>query len=436
MKLTDPNYCAIIVKLNSTVKLEGLDNLVGAPILGMNALISNFYQTGELYVLLPTEVELSHEFCYENNLYDRHELNKVPIVKGYVSTKRRVRAIRLRGHNSNALLLKLDSLKYTGYDLLTLKEGDSFNELNGHEICKKYVVRRQYSTGQKPPKVRKLKMRQLYDSKLMPEHVDTMHWGRNHHKVSDDARVVVSQKLEGTSARFANQKVVRYPKWIIGALTKLYAAGYGNWRITKYIERLFRKFEYSPVAGSRRVIKLRELEQSHYYNEDVWNKVLDWIAHLIPKNWVIYGEIIGWDGEKAIQPKYTYHLPKGSMDFFVYRIAIVNEDGISVDLGYDTMKKWCEETGLKICPEIWRGKKSDFDYQSYMDIRYKDSGFSQCLQLSDKDTVDEGVVIRIEDGEMTPTLYKAKSPIFLNFETKQLDNDVVSIEDMESKDVQ
>jgi hypothetical protein len=95
------------------------------------------------------------------------------------------------------------------------------------------------------------------------------------------------------------------------------------------------------------------------------------------------------------------------------------------------MKKWCAENGVKICPEMWRGHKKDFNYEDFMDMRYVDRGYSQCLPLSDPKTVDEGVVIRIDNG-LTPSLYKAKSPVFLGHETKQLDDGVVSIEDEES----
>lgn len=423
--LNNQNYCATIVKIHSTVSLNGLDNLVGAPLFGFTALIPKWYDLNQLYVLFTAESQLSERYCHENNLFDKPELNKDKEKKGYVNSKRRVRAIKLKGNISSAFIMSLDSLSYTGVDLSTLKEGDVFNIIGGEEICKKYIIKYQHSQGQgKPraPKIRGLSM----DAKVFPEHIDTSHWARNQDKIDGETDIIVSQKIHGSSFRLTNQRVMQYPKWLV----KLHANKYGN-KVFNWIEKYFRKFEYKTVAGSRTVIKLRDSENTGYYNEDIWNKALDRIAHLIPKNWVIYGELVGWVGQSAIQKNYTYDVPQGDFHMYIYRIAIVNEDGLSVDLSFDCMHKWCTNNGLMICPEMWRGKKKDFDYAKYMDIRYKDVGYTQCVPLSNKDTVDEGVVVRV-DGDLTPKLFKAKSPIFLGHETKQLDDNVVSIEDEES----
>lgn len=416
--LTDENYCATIVKIKSTVPLNGLDNLVGAPMFGFTALIPKWYDINELYVLFTAESQLSEEYCYENNLYDDASLNKDRSKKGCVNSKRRVRAVKLRGNISSAFLMPLSSLSYTG-PISWLAEGDTFNILNGQDICKKYFVK-----TPRPPRTAKLpKIRQSkIDSKLFPPHIKTTQWGRNIDNIDDEQDIIVSQKIHGTSFRLTNQKVIEYPNW----LKKFY-----RYRIFNFVEKYFRRPVYKTIAGSRTVVKNRETDQAGYYSEDIWNKALDRVAHLIPKNWVIYGELIGWVSQKPIQKNYTYNLPQGQFDMYVYRIAMVNDDGVSVDLSFDTMKHWCKENGLKICPEMWRGKKKDFDYTKYMDIRYNESGYTQCIPLSDKDTVDEGVVIRI-DNDLTPTFLKAKSPIFLGHETKLADENNVSIEDEES----
>ena len=63
-----------------------------------------------------------------------------------------------------------------------------------------------------------------------------------------------------------------------------------------------------------------------------------------------------------------------------------------------------------------------------MDIKFYESGYKHAVRLSDDSPCDEGVVIRIEGG-LCPALYKAKSPMFLAKETKDLDNNIVSMED-------
>jgi hypothetical protein len=64
--------------------------------LGLQALVSKDYKEGDLYVIFPAEVQLSHEFCSNNNLYRHSELNANPEAKGYIEDNRRVKAVKLR----------------------------------------------------------------------------------------------------------------------------------------------------------------------------------------------------------------------------------------------------------------------------------------------------------------------------------------------------
>jgi hypothetical protein len=44
--------------------------------------------------------------------------------------------------------------------------------------------------------------------------------------------------------------------------------------------------------------------------------VMGKIRDLIPKNTIVYGEIIGWSGDSYIQEYYTYNVPKGNFELF------------------------------------------------------------------------------------------------------------------------
>jgi hypothetical protein len=82
--------------------------------------------------------------------------------------------------------------------------------------------------------------------------------------------------------------------------------------------------------------------------------------------------------------------------------------------------------------ELWRGKLKDFKVEDYLDIRFFESGARNCLWLGDnKDLVDEGVVVRID--RRTPYCLKAKSPKFLEHETKMLDKGVEDLESSQSE---
>lgn len=223
--------------------------------------------------------------------------------------------------------------------------------------------------------------------------------------------------IHNTSARFTNAKVKRklslWEEWL-------------KWFGVKVEE-----YEWDTLAGSRRVIKDTKAEKDHvhYYDEDVWNATLEEIAHLIPKNWVIYGEIIGWTGDKPIMKNYTYQIPKGQKEFYVYRITVVNDDGVVLDMAWDQIKEFCNNNGLKHVPELWRGLHKNFNADDWMNIKFKESGFKS-LPLDKKSPCDEGVCVRREG--ITPYVTKAKSPDFLVHETKQLDSGEADMETEES----
>ncbi|WP_205868988.1 hypothetical protein [Mycobacterium colombiense] len=201
MKLDAPknnNYAATIVCVRNLIELDGLDNLVGVPVLGHQALTQKDVKHGQLRVAFTAETQLSEDFCAINNLYRDATLNKDPAETGYLEKNRRVRAIKLRGHTSNALLMPLSSLAYTGFDVHGLLEGDTFDTLNGHEICRKYEIQRHV---QNPAKSKVEKAFKRVDKKLFPEHLETDQYHRNKHLLKAGREVVVTQKLHGTSFR-------------------------------------------------------------------------------------------------------------------------------------------------------------------------------------------------------------------------------------------
>lgn len=201
-------------------------------------------------------------------------------------------------------------------------------------------------------------------------------------------------------------------------------------KVDNFLRRFYpAKYEWKTIAGSRTVIK-DNYAQSGYYSHDIWNDTLLKIQHLIPKNWVIYGELVGWTPNGGpIQKNYTYSIPPGQMEFFVYRIAIVNDDGIQVDLSWNAIVDFCTKAGMKHVPVLWSGYHKDFDVEKYMDVRYADLGFNS--PKLDPGFNDEGVIIRKEG--MMPLLLKAKCQTFLLHESQEADKGIVDVETQESQ---
>lgn len=429
LKLNEPknkNYAANIVRPRVSVPLDGLDNLVAIPLLGYQALVSKNTVLNELMVLFTAESQLSLEYASENNLHRHSDLNKNEAEAGYLEDSRRVKAIKLRGHRSDALLMPLSSLAFTGAKLNELQEGDILDVLNGHDIVKKYYVK-EPGTNRRVDKNAVPKFRRV-DEIFLPLHFDTDSYFRNSNAIPDDAEIVVTQKLHGTSVRIANTIVKRKLNW--------------KERLAKKLGVKVAETEFDHVYGSRRVIKdPNNPDQKHFYDssgDDVWTLNGRKIDTLVPENYVLYGELIGWTPEgQPLQKNYTYDVPGGEAHLYIYRVAIVTNGGLLIDLNWDQVKDFTNLSGLKHVPELWRGKHSDFDANNWIDINFDWHGvrdkyitFSTNetpVPLSDKNTVDEGVVVMTYVGR-APYFLKAKSPKFLEHETKILDQGIVDIE--------
>lgn len=198
------------------------------------------------------------------------------------------------------------------------------------------------------------------------------------------------------------------------------------------------RFIYDYVYGSRTVIKDPNDPNSGFYGEDLWTSTGKRLEGLLPKGTVVYAEIVGWtDGNAPIQKGYTYGIPEGQRELYIYRITQINPDGYSVDLSWEQIVEFCLNNGLKHVPVLWAGEYrsgdetygTPGDITSVLDLNLHERVTRAALPVG-KGLVDEGVCIRREG--LKPIILKAKSPIFLQHETKLLDKEVVDIEAEES----
>jgi hypothetical protein len=409
------NYCATIVKIHNLVNLNGLDNLVGFPCFGNLALLSKDHFVGETGVLFTAETQLSPDFCYENSLYREKESNKDKDRVSYLENSRRVKALKLRGNVSTALFMPLSSLSYLGVNIEDFKEGQTFTHINDKEVCRKYIIN---TPGEKKKNKQKGETKKrIVDENVFKQHIETEFFLRNLRNFHDNDWIIVTEKIHSTSGRFGHIKVDRELKWYE--------------RVAKFFGVKVQEKEYKRVCGSRRVVKVDGSEQSFYKN-DVWKETLEKTQHLIPKDVVIYSEIVGWDGDKPLQKDYTYQMPQGTIQSYIYRIATVNDDGFMVDWSWNQIKDFCKKTGMKHVPEIWQGYFKDFDYTIYENKKFREElGLTQCLPLDPEAPCSEGVVVRLENG-LVPYLTKFKSPDFYLHEGCQISAGRVDIESEES----
>lgn len=425
MKLSAPgnrNYSAQVVRVSAVIEPPGLDNLVACPVLGHSALTTRGIRVGDLRLAFTAETALSPEYAEENDLHRDPELNKTGCA-GYLEKNRRIRAIKLRGNRSDALLMPLESVAYTGICPGDLQEGDCFDSLNGHSICTKYELPMKRSGTRAQSKIEKAFKR--VDEKIFPRHLETDQYWRSKDALKPNREVVITQKLHGCLWRGGRVPVLRNLTW------REKAARWFGVRVDDY--------EWDVVFGSNRVIKdSHNPDQRHFYGRDLWTEYGQRVEDLIPDGVILYGELIGWtknaDGEDIpIQRNYTYNQPKGSCELFVYRVANVNRQGHLSDLSWQGVKDFCASRGLKWVPELYRDIPmfvEDEVLDPYLDSRFfecTDAGwYEDPIPLSDKETVDEGFCLR-QDG-IVPTILKAKSGIFLAHESKLLDAGELDIE--------
>jgi RNA ligase-like protein len=407
MKLEKPeneNYSATVIEVASVNVLENCDNVVGVPLLGYQAIVSKDTQVGDVGVLFTAETQLSEEYVKENNLYRHSELNKDAEKAGYLEDNRRVKAMKFRGNPSNALFMPLSSLAFTGVNIEELKEGDVFDQLNGHEICKKYLNRK---AGTPRVEKNKAKVFRRVDEKFLPEHYDSENYFRNAHVIKGNKQVIVTQKLHGTSIRIGNT-IVKRKLTIRDAIAQKLGV--------KVQEK-----EFAHVYGSRKVIKdANNPNQNHFYGTDLWSDEGKKYDEHVPDNFILYGELIGWTPQGApIQEGYTYRVPKGNCELYIYRVAMVSNQGILVDLSWEQVKEFCRDRGLKHVPELWVGMHRYFHADDWLDKNFFAEGYKNAVPLDDNSPCDEGVCVRV-DG-IAPYILKAKSPEFFAHETKMID---------------
>lgn len=423
MKLLEPinrDYAAIVTRLPKPVDLPGLDNLVGLQVLGSQALVSRDSEYGELALVFTAGTQLSEEFAYKNNLHRHSDKNEDQSQTGYLEDNRHIRALKLRGHSSSALVLPLHSVAYIkGVDISEFKEGDTFDRIGDHEICKKYVNKRTFKERQFE---KNKKVFSRVDAKFLPIHYDTDSFFKNSHVIPEDCEVTVTQKLHGTSLRIANTIVQRKVTWKDKLASKLGAVVAAT--------------EYDYVYGSRRVVKdANNPSHVHFYDSDIWSLKGSELKGLIPQGYLVYGELIGWTPEgSSLQSKYTYNVPNPLAELYVYRVATINPEGVVTDLTFDQIVEFCRDRDLKVVPLLWRGKYKDFKPEDWVDYpgfptmhNYHEDGYPQAVPLCKESPCDEGVVIRA-DG-LAPYTLKAKSETFVQHDNKIMAEGLLDMEE-------
>jgi hypothetical protein len=389
-------YCGYITRLRNVRKHSNADRLLCGECFGNNVIVSLDYTENQLGVYFPVDGKLSEEFANKHNLVRRKDENGNN-VGGYLDPeKRNIKALKLRGEQSDGLFMPLESLA-DYVDIKTLNEGDTITTLNGVLICEKYIPKTRPSrNGDSTGKSNKKKKTITYP--YFEEHIDTAQLCYNLHAFKAGDIVDITLKMHGTSQRTAYtlvQKEKTYP-CVVDKFRKLF----------RLKPEIIETYDY--ISGTRRCT-LESYDGGYYGNNSFREQHHNKFVGKLHKGEEVFYEVVGFtdggspimptvsneklndkefvkkygsdtvfsygcnpDGYKEIEPnmdvetvtigdtsltvtevKSYESAPKS--DIYVYRMTMTNPDGAVVEYSYDYMKYRCEQMGVKVVPMLWRG---------------------------------------------------------------------------------
>jgi hypothetical protein len=451
---------AVIARLKNVRAHPNADRIKLANCLGYQVIVGLEAKDDDIVILFPDDGQLSHEYIFNNNLYNKAEMNKDPSVKtGFFDHKRRVRCQTFRGEKSEAYTADIRSVEFTGVDIESLYVGVRFDVLNDISICNKYITQATKDAANKNGNKDKVKLNVIL-KKMFPEHIDTeqIRFARDEDLIG---LVTITHKLHGTSARtgYINTPVEVPLKWyhkLWNQYVKLV-----DYLPPKYTHEQNEALYFAPttikkwktIFGTRRVIKGPVNEEATDYRSLCAKR----LAPFIEKGEIWYYEIVGYEDTGALimgsvstkeMPKefqkrfgetitYKYGCLPGTWNIYVYRITHQNEDGVIYELPWAQVKAKCNNAAIKHVPEI-DVILTEVALDGTIDVEVlkqtiehytEDEDIAEPLDASH---IREGICVRIdnlETGKMK--IFKNKTFVFKVLEGIVKDSGVVDTEEAE-----
>lgn len=413
------SHKAIVARIEKVTPIEGANSIQIGHVLGEQVIISKEWEVGMVGVFFPPDLQLSEEFCTNNNLYRDSSLNKDQEKSGFFEKNRRVRCQPFMKVKSEGFFAEKSCVSWTGTDVTALKVGDQFDELNGKEVCKKYISEKTHKaiqSGQKK-KVKDISVENF------SQHVDTDQFKYHVDSIPVGTLLSFHHKVHGTSGRYGYHKVKRkLPKWK---------------EVVNKVIKVFPEESWEYVVGTRRVNLFedqRETKKGFHGSEEYRFEILDLLKPHLEKGMTIYGEIAGFANGKPImgvhstdclkdkqfkkkygkETIYKYGCVEGTYRFHVYRISLTSEDGVETDFTAQQVEKWCRERDILHHLEIHPQMIYDGDKEKLCTLVEQLTERPECLteDYIDPSHVSEGVIIRVDGEKRVPKFYKSKSYAF------------------------
>lgn len=403
-------HCGYVVKVEKLRPHSNADRLQIATFFGNDTCVGLDVMEGEIGIYFPSDLQLSEEFCDENHMC-RKRADGTPDTGYLERDKRNIKAIRLRGEKSDGIFVPLQAVLYTGVSIEDLEVGQTIDVLNGHEICRKYIPRRDHRQGHvtEGNKTRKKKVK--INLPYFTEHIDTPQLIYNMDMFKPGDLICLTEKVHGTSSRNANTLQISYKKNLFH----------------KFFNLEGRKVEeYKYVVGTRRTVL--ESATGGYYGTNEFR--LEWANRfkdkLMPGE-CVFGEIAGFiapgqpimakgDNKKTKDKNfiktfgdttvfsYGCNEEMGNSRYFIYRMTYTTPEGFVFEYPWDLVKLRAEQMGLEVVPELDR-----FIYTTKEDFLARIEEWMDIPSTIDSSHIIEGVVVRALNAPNSFRVAKNKS---------------------------
>ena len=270
-------YNAYVTRIKNLRKHPNADRLQLGECFGNTVCVSLEYADNQLGIYFPCDGQLSVEFAEANNLLRKKD-DAGNNCGGYMDpNKRNVTAIRLRGEKSDGLFLPLTCLETFG-DVSTLKEGDVINTFNGHEICCKYIPRRNHRQGHVSDGNRTRK-KKVDVAPLFAEHADTEQLAYNLGAFKPGDEIEITLKMHGTSQRTGYLPVF-----------KGYKRTFKDWLLRRDGKPIY---DWGYVSGTRRTV-LDNYDGGYYGSNEFREQHSKTFEGKLWKGETVYYEVVGF----------------------------------------------------------------------------------------------------------------------------------------------
>lgn len=419
-------YVAYVTTLKNLRKHPNADRLQLAECFGNTVCVSMEYAADQVGIYFPTDGQLSVEFAEKNNLLRKKDESGNNI-GGYMDPdKRNVTTIRLRGEKSDGLFLPLHCLDYCwdndGGAADHLRIGDTIDVVNGHDICTKYIPKRNNRTHSNSAGGNRTRKKKVVIAPLFMEHADTEQLAYNLSAFKPGDLIEITLKMHGTS-----QRTAYLPRF----------EGYKRTLLDRILKREGKaQYDWGCVSGTRRVV-LEDFDGGYYGSNEFREVHSKFFEGKLHKGEAVYYEVVGFttsgtpimgdadnkklndkefvkqygktttfsygcspDGKKTMygcdeQGNFEIETDIPQSDIYVYRMTMTNEDGDVVEYTPDFMRYRCEQMGVKTVPVFAQFIIPNEEVDAGEYVRKIAEEFYDGPDPIGKTHVREGVVVRI-----------------------------------------